>query len=178
MLYVIRHGQTDWNVQKKLQGRADIELNSNGREQAKETMEKLRNVPIDFIISSPLKRASQTAEIINSVKNIPIVFDERIAERDFGEMEGMYKQQFDYDAFWNYEKNIVYEKAENIRYFFKRVASFLDDVKKEYKDKNILLATHGGVSIAIDCYFNGLPKDGECYKLCLGNCEVRKYDLK
>lgn len=84
MLYVTRHGETDWNLYGKVQGKADIELNAKGIEQAKETMEKLKEESIDFIICSPLKRARQTAEIINLEKNIHIVFDERISERDFG----------------------------------------------------------------------------------------------
>ena len=60
-----RHGQTDQNVEKRVQGKADIELNATGIEQAKITSEKLKDEKIDIIISSPLKRAKQTAEIIN-----------------------------------------------------------------------------------------------------------------
>ena len=175
MLYVTRHGETDWNVQGKVQGKADIVLNAKGIEQAKETMAMLKEESFDFIICSPLKRARKTAEIINSEKNIPIIFDERISERDFGEMEGMSKDDFDFQAFWNYEKNVTYEKAENIRVFFNRIFLFLDEIKKKYKDKNILLVTHGGVSIAINCYFNGVPESGACLPLCIKNCEVKSF---
>ena len=177
MLYVTRHGETDWNLYGKVQGKANIELNAKGIEQAKETMVKLKEENIDLIICSPLKRAKQTAEIINSEKNIPIIFDERISERDFGEMEGMSKDDFDFQAFWNYEKNVNYEKAENIRVFFNRIFLFLDEIKKKYKDKNILLVTHGGVSIAINCYFNGVPQNGACLPLCIKNCEVKRFQF-
>lgn len=177
MVYVTRHGQTDWNLYGKVQGKADIELNSRGIEQAKETMAKLKGEAIDFIICSHLKRARQTAEILNSEKNIPIIFDERISERDFGEMEGMSKEDFDFQAFWNYEKNMTYQEAENIREFFNRVFLFLEDIKKKYKDKNILLVTHGGVSIAINCYFKGIPESGECLLLCIKNCEVKSFQF-
>ena len=175
VLYVTRHGETDWNLYGKVQGKADMTLNSKGIEQAKETMEKLKEENIDFIICSPLKRARQTAEIINSEKNISIIFDERISERDFGEMEGMHKEDFDFQAFWNYKKNVNYEKAENIRVFFNRIFLFLEDIKKKYKDKNILLVTHGGVSIAINCCFNGIPESGACLPLCIKNCEVKSF---
>ena len=161
MLYVTRHGETDWNLYGKVQGKANIELNAKGIEQAKETMVKLKEENIDLIICSPLKRAKQTAEIINSEKNIPIIFDERI----------------DFQAFWNYEKNVNYEKAENIRVFFNRIFLFLDEIKKKYKDKNILLVTHGGVSIAINCYFNGVPQNGACLPLCIKNCEVKRFQF-
>lgn len=178
MLYETRHGETDWNLYGKVQGKADIELNAKGIEQAKQTMDKLKEEKIDFIICSPLKRARQTAEIINSEKNISIIFDERISERDFGEMEGMHKEDFDFQAFWNYKKNVNYEKAENIRVFFNRIFLFLEDIKKKYKDKNILLVTHGGVSIAINCCFNGIPESGACLPLCIKNCEVKVFSFK
>jgi probable phosphoglycerate mutase len=60
---------------------------------------------------------------------------------------------------------------------FKRVREFLDEVKEQYKDKNILLVTHGGVSRAIYFYFNELPKDGMIEKINLKNCEIKQYKL-
>lgn len=78
-IYITRHGQTDWNVDHKVQGKADIDLNSVGIEQAKSTKQKLDNEKIDLIICSPLKRASQTADVINNGRNIPVIFDERIS---------------------------------------------------------------------------------------------------
>ena len=82
-IFLVRHGQTDWNVQHKVQGKADIELNDTGVAQANETSSKLNHITIDLIICSPLKRAMQTAQIINKGRNIPIIYDERISERDF-----------------------------------------------------------------------------------------------
>ena len=64
-ILVTRHGQTDWNLDKKVQGKADIELNEKGRQQAEETKKLLDYKDIDLIICSPLIRARQTAEIIN-----------------------------------------------------------------------------------------------------------------
>ena len=98
-IYVTRHGQTDWNVQGKTQGRADIELNEVGIKQAKQTKEELKNIDIDLIICSPLKRAKKTAEIINEGRNIPIIFDDQIIERNFGEFEG---EKIKFDEFWDY----------------------------------------------------------------------------
>lgn len=177
MLFITRHGETDWNLYGKVQGKADILLNNRGIEQAKETMSILKEESIDFIICSPLKRAIQTAEIINAEKNVPIIFEERISERDFGEFEGMSKNDFDFQAFWNYEKNVTYQKAENIRNFFNRIFLCLEEIKEKYKDKNILLVTHGGASIAINCYFYGVPQNGECLPLSIKNCEVKKFQF-
>lgn len=87
-LLITRHGQTDWNVAGKTQGRTDTELNETGIEQAKTVREKLMNYDIDVILSSTLKRAKKTAEIIADKRNIPIFYDEDLVERSYGEYEG------------------------------------------------------------------------------------------
>lgn len=174
-LCIVRHGQTDWNLQHKVQGRADISLNNKGIEQAEETKEKLRNNQIDLIICSSLKRAKETAQAINSDRNIPIIYDEQICERDFGEFEGTIRETFDFESFWSYKKNMHYKSAENIRDFFTRIYSRLDEIKNQYKDKRILLVTHAGVSIAVECYFNGIPDQDNLLNLGLGNSEIKTY---
>lgn len=178
-LLVTRHGQTDWNVQKKVMGRCDEPLNEKGFEQAEETRKKLLDEDIDLIICSPLKRAKQTAEVINKDRNIKIIYDDRLIERDFGEFEGMETKDFDFHGYWNYYKNDYYESAENIQEFFKRVYSFLDDIINKYKDKNILVVAHGGISIPIRCYFNQNIPEGSLVDagLVLENCQVASYDI-
>jgi broad specificity phosphatase PhoE len=176
-ILLTRHGKTDWNSLGKVQGRADIKLNKDGKKQAKKTKISLKNENIDLIICSPLLRAKETAKIINEGRNIPIIYDEEILERDFGEFEGLNKEEFDFQGFWSYKKNYKYEKAENIKEFFDRVYSFLDRIKVEYKDKRILIVAHGGISIPVNCYFNGIPEDDNLLKLVLGNCEVAKYEI-
>ena len=178
VIYITRHGQTEWNVLKKVQGRADISLNEKGKEQAEITKKELEDVDFDLIICSPLKRAKETAEIINRDRNIPIIYDDRIAERNFGEFEGLLRDDFDFYGFWSYKKDYKYKEAENIKDFFKRIYGFIDSIKEEYKDKRILVVAHGGVSIPFGCYFTGIP-DMECLlDLCIGNCEVKKYFLE
>lgn len=178
MIYITRHGQTDWNIKHKVQGKADIELNAVGKKQAIEVGKKLLAEKIDLIICSPLKRAKQTANLISEGRNIPIIYDENISERDFGEFEGKIKEDFDFNDFWSYKKNIKYKKAENIRNFFDRIYLFLDEVIEKYPNKNILLVTHGGVSIPVKCYFNGIPEDDNLLALALSNCEYFKYSRK
>lgn len=175
---LIRHGQTEWNVLKKVQGKADVELNEKGIEQATSIKTYLNNQRIDLILCSPLTRAIQTAKIINKERNIPILIDERLSERDFGEFEGMRNTEFNYEAFWSYKKNIQYQKAENIREFFQRIYGFLNDIHLKYKDKRILLVTHGGTSIPVYCYFSGIPDKDTLLGLALNNCEIAKYIYK
>ena len=177
-ILLTRHGQTEWNLLKKVQGKADRELNEKGIQKAEETRDFLKNEKIDLILCSPLKRALQTAEIINQGRNIRMIIDERVSERDFGEFEGMPNTDFDFNAFWSYKQNLKYDKAENIKDFFGRVYDFLESIKNEYAGKRILIVAHGGISIPVKCYFEGIPNTETLLPLCLGNCEVAKYSYK
>lgn len=162
MLYVIRHGKTDWNLKNKIQGRADIPLNTFGIQEAKITKELLKQIHFYKIISSPLIRAKKTAEIISNCE-IPVITDSRIIERDFGEFEGLNKEDFDYSSFWNYSLNNKYIKAENIQQLLNRVYNFLDEYKEVYEKNNVLVVTHSGVIPAICCYFKGIPKNNNIF---------------
>ena len=88
LLYFIRHGQTDWNKDMRMQGQSDIPLNENGRESAIEAGKTLANTHIDLAFSSPLKRAKETAELVLAGRDIPIIEDKRIEEICFGICEG------------------------------------------------------------------------------------------
>ena len=94
-IYVIRHGQTDWNVEKKLLSRTDVSLNDTGFEQCKEAEKLVRNLNYDLVICSPMLRTKQTAEIVNS-KNKDIIFDNRLVERDARRIEGIDVREFNY----------------------------------------------------------------------------------
>lgn len=177
-ILLTRHGQTEWNFLKKVQGKVDIKLNQTGIEEAQNLKDTLKNEPIDLILCSPLIRAVETADIINGDRNIPILIVEKLSERDFGEFEGMPNTAFDFEAFWSYKQNMQYQKAENIRKFFQRVYEFLDGIHLKYKDKRILLVAHGGISIPVYCYFNGIPDKDILLGLSLKNCEVAKYVYK
>jgi broad specificity phosphatase PhoE len=96
MIYLIRHGETDWNHQKRRQGRRDVPLNDQGREQMRRCGELLATLPADAIISSPLSRAVESAEILADCMGLArdtIVADEGLIERDFGDVDGMTKAE-------------------------------------------------------------------------------------
>jgi len=179
-LYIVRHGQTEWNVEKKIQGRFDTPLNETGKMQARETKNKLSNTNIDVIICSPLLRAKQTAEIINENRNIPVIYDDRIIERSFGEIEGIPIQDVDFYSFWDYYKNVQYKNAETMHDLFNRIYSFLEDIKIKYKNTDVLLVTHGGVGMPVECFFKGNIPRGSLMEigLQLKNCEVKAYEFK
>lgn len=175
-IYVMRHGQTNNNDLGLFNGRNDEDINETGVEQAKIARDELKNINIDLIICSPMLRTKHTAEIIN-INNIPIIYDERLIERDTGEITLKPYELIDREEYWNYY-SIKYKNVEKISELFKRVHSTIDDIKEKYSDKNILIITHNGVARAIYSYFNGLPVDG---KLCnIGtqkNCEIRDCNL-
>jgi broad specificity phosphatase PhoE len=176
-LIIVRHGQTDWNLQEKTQGRTDNPLNATGLAQAEELAEKLKDKKIDFIISSPLVRAKTTADIINKYHNAPIEVDNDCKERDFGDFEGTYCGG---DQAWRYyHKNVPTPNGETTQEFTARVFKFLDKVKAEYNGKydTVLIACHGTEMRSMKWYFEGLPKDdNQLFRP--KNCEILEYDVE
>ena len=110
----------------------------------------------------------------NYIINRFVIIDERISERDFGEFEGKATSSFDFEEFWSYRADKKYLKAENIRDFFERVYSFLDELQEKYNNMRILIVTHAGVSIPMKCYFNEIPDLDTLLPLAIENCEVYK----
>ena len=175
-LYVVRHGETDWNKEKRLQGNHDIPLNEAGRSQAEIAREALKAYDFDVVFASPLVRAAETAEIINKDRGKPVFYDYRLRERNFGSCEGKKRGEYDYTELWDYEKNFDYG-GEGIQTFFKRVWAFLDALKALRPAENVLVVCHGGTMRAIECYFNGV-KDAEAMAAFFSkNAEVRTYEL-
>lgn len=171
MIYIVRHGQTDWNVEGRNQGRTNIELNETGIEQAKETAKKLEDKNFDLVFSSPLKRAYKTAQIIC---NNNIILDSRLIERCNGDLEGKLKSEYKgLVDFANPNENRY--GIETLPTFRRRITDFFDYILKTYPGKDILVVTHAGISIYAKCYFEGEPKDGDYAKYKLKNCEVLQY---
>ena len=150
-VYIMRHGETDWNKEKKIQGRVDIPLNERGRAVARMTAEQLKNVPFQAALTSPLQRAKETAQIIIGKRNVPIVEDERIAELAFGEGEGMrarvngaYVSVFE-NFFCHPERYKPLSGGETLEHLCERTKEFWDDLinREEWKDQTILVTTHG-----------------------------------
>lgn len=169
MICIVRHGQTDWNIAGKNQGHTDIELNQTGIAQARELARKLEEIRFDLVISSPLKRALKTAEIIRSGS---ILCDERIKERYNGELEGRTDAASLVD--FSDPKDTRYG-IEPLPLFRKRIREFWDEILQKYPEKNVLVVTHAGVVIYTQAYFKGEPADGNFLSYKIGNGEVLKF---
>ncbi len=175
-IYVVRHGQTDYNINGLFQGRKDIPLNSVGIKQAEETAQKFKNIPVDIILVSPLTRAKETAKYISNVTGIKPVIEQDLIERNFGDMEGKpNREECNIKMLLDYEKNYNICNVEPIQSLFKRVSDCLDKIIDKYMGKNVVLVTHGGVAQAIDIYFHGFPESKDLQSIALKNCEVREY---
>ena len=152
-LYIIRHGETEWNVKRRFQGRSDIPLNEEGRRLARITAEALEDVPFSRIYTSPLKRAYETAMIIKGVRDIPVMTEPRIIEISFGEYEGLCCGKKDYNIpdpeFMNFfDRPEAYKPprgAEGIEELKARTADFLAEIvhNKDMEGDTILVSTHG-----------------------------------
>lgn len=175
-IYVLRHGQTSWNVDRKIQGKQDTELNEVGIKQAYEAKKKFNTLNIDLIMCSPLKRTKQTAQIINEDKNLDIIYKKELVERDLGQFEGKSCETEKGDIY-NYYKNESKMKIEPVVELCNRINKLLEDIKNNYKNNTVLLVTHSGTARAIEAYFYGIDKDGELPPENFKNCEIREYEF-
>lgn len=171
-IYIVRHGQTPHNALEQYNS-ADEDLTALGIKQAEGLRDKIKNMEFDIIISSPLKRARHTAEIIK--KNNKIIYDDRIRERSCGDLSGKPLDVTNREEYWNYFTTAQYGTSESIQEFFKRVYDFLDELKvKDYE--SVLVVAHSGVSKAFSGYFEGV-RNGRFLSRGLRNCEIKEYKL-
>ena len=149
-IFLVRHGQSTANEKKEMAGHANVQLTDKGKKQAEVVAEKLKEEQIDMVFSSPLDRALETANIINSVRKdkLHINICNDLKEVNYGVYEGVKKSNFDYLQFWNYIND------NNINNFFSFAWPIIKFIYKELfiknYGKNILLVTHGGVSKVIE----------------------------
>lgn len=153
-IYFLRHGETDWNKERRLQGQADIPLNEYGIALARETAIALKETPFDKIFSSPLQRAYDTAVILSSGRNLEIITDQRLKELNFGEGEGIslsYINSHPQSPLYNFIHNpasyVPPAGGETIDQLFDRCKEFLNEVifPLEHTYEHILVVCHGAI---------------------------------
>lgn len=178
-IYVTRHGQTDYNKKKLMQGRSDIPLNEVGLQQARDRRESIGDMRFDAVYSSPLIRAVQTAEIIGGVSRSDILIDERIIEVCFGKYEkmGYYSMGPLMTAYWAFPEIFpAPESVETIKQMRERTSSFLEELEKEDYE-NVLVTCHGGIIRAIRGYLED-KKNGIVWRPKPQNCEIFVYESR
>jgi probable phosphoglycerate mutase len=155
MIYLVRQGETDWNLFKRANGVTDTFLNQTGIAQAKLQAVNLRSVSFDACFCSPQTRARQFCEIIYEG---PTVFDDRLSEIHCGDFEGKKETALMMILFWLAIKTGA-KGTERYDAFIKRNCDLCDVIMEEYKGKNVLIVTHAGNARIINYYFTGKPKD-------------------
>jgi broad specificity phosphatase PhoE len=175
-LYVVRHGQTDQNVLGLVQGDTESDLTEKGIEDAKALQELVASLDIDVVVSSPLRRALDTAKLItNNTKNI--IIDERLIERDFGLSEGKPVDEELTIKYWNFKLNTDINQVEKIQDLMFRITEFIEDMRNKYDDKKVLVVAHSAILRAIHYAINGIPEDGDLLKIEIPNLRIIEYEI-
>ncbi|TNF09583.1 MAG: histidine phosphatase family protein [Bacillota bacterium] len=161
--YLIRHGETEFNQHKKMQGWMDIELNEIGHLQAEGLANYLVDISFDYVYASDLKRAYQTAEAFSRISHQHIIKDEALREIRLGSWEGKtwkeVKEEYD-DFFSNEHINHVDENVhggESLREFQKRVVTHFMELAKRHLHDQVIIFTHGGNIRMILLELLGIP---------------------
>lgn len=185
-IYLFRHGQTDWNKAKRIQGHIDTDLNQTGRDEAKGLAEKLKSVPLNLLFSSDLKRASQTAEIVNEQHGLELQKSPLLREAFMGHAQGKTREEIieEYGSqMWDEFRCLDWTnldasmpggetRREQINRFIKFFEEHLFDVVEN--DWNVGIASHGGVLRNIIHHkFPTLEEAVQIHNCCCYEIEVR-----
>ncbi len=137
-IFLIRHGETNWNVEGRFQGREDIPLNGHGIQQAQLCGEALRGIPFEMIITSPLIRARETARIIAVKANIPVMSEEGLIEREYGKISGL--NQEERELFYQSGRDSEMEPWGELS---NRMLSCIKEYALRFYPGNIIMISHG-----------------------------------
>lgn len=183
-LYIIRHGETDWNKEKRLQGQSDTELNEYGIRLARITAEALKDVKFDHIFSSPLKRAYRTAELLRGDRETAIVTDDRLKEIGFGINEGVPAGEISGDFHYFFDAPEKYRPAEGGETYEElcaRSKDFIDNVivplSLREPEGTVLITAHGAMNKSIMIYLNHLEIRNMWDGIFQRNCCVNIFEI-
>ena len=166
---LVRHGETDFNKEGKIQGLSNNLLNDTGRRQCRDLRMRLSDQHFDFCYMSPLARTVETAMILigDRVEMIP---DKRLIERDMGDIEGNSRELYAVDKFWDYNLKSGDQNIEKIQDIFERCRDFLDYVIKKHPGKDILIVSHGAPVRAMHHILRKSNLTGNLRDINIKNC--------
>ncbi|HBX75340.1 MAG: alpha-ribazole phosphatase [Acidaminococcaceae bacterium] len=176
-LYLIRHGETDYNNAMRFQGQTDIPLNQNGIEQAEKAAEFFRDIPLQAIYTSSLKRASVTAEIIGKAKGIEPQETDALREMSFGIWENMNsadiqkKYAKEWKDFFASPANTKIPQGESMLEVQKRAYPEVQRILDQYPEGDVAFVAHGGVIRVLICTMLGLDLN-RSWHLHVGNASI------
>lgn len=162
-LILVRHGQTDWNVEGRYQGQTHNPLNEVGRQQAREAAAALRSLHIERIYSSDLLRALQTAHIIADLLNVPFTRDARLREIHQGKWQGMLYTDIERDfsqelrQFREHPLKCSPPEGETLAAVTERFFEALDEIAAAHSQGNVVVVTHKLPIALVCCHSEGIP---------------------
>jgi broad specificity phosphatase PhoE len=174
---LIRHGQTDWNLEGRYQGQSDVSLNETGRLQAFEIARQLQPQTFTAIYTSDLQRAQETAEIIASALKLPYKIDIRLREINQGEWEGQQVEVIKarYADLWNQRSidpaSVRPPGGETVGEVAKRAFEVMDDLAYRYPGRSVLIVSHGLTLATILCKVRHISV-GHAYQVIPVNAEI------
>lgn len=178
--FLVRHGETDWNKERRMQGHADIPLNETGLAQAETAGKALKGHNIDLIITSDLTRAKQTAEIIKKETGAgEILIDKDLRERSYGDVEGLTRDEiFDKTKYANpYTYEHKYGNGESYREVEERAWKALSEHRSNHKHKNVVLVAHGGTMRMLLKRIKNLAPEEALAVPSIKNTEILQFDV-
>ncbi len=174
-LYVVRHCSTECSEKKIYCGSSDIPLSPRGEQEAEALTERAKGYRFDLLISSPLLRARQTAFAIAGESGVPVLFEERLKERNFGAFEGTSVEAPE-GKVYRYSFALQYPSGESNLQVAARVYAFLGELKEKYAGKDIFIVSHGSACRIIRSYFKQMT-DEEFYRFSQPNGTIEEYEL-
>ncbi len=160
---LVRHGETEWNAERRLQGQIDIGLNENGLRQAQAAGRWLKTAGLTALYTSDLKRASVTAEMIGQSVGLAPILTPELRERRYGVFEGLTYAEAQarypesYEAFERRDPDCDFETGETLRELYARVTHKLQEIAALHPGENVALVSHGGVLDIINRFVRGNP---------------------
>lgn len=166
-LIIIRHGETEWNAEGRIQGHQDVLLNERGRNQAEAAATRLEGEPVDAIYCSDLRRAMQTAEPIADAVKTAIVADSRLREWKLGVLEGMVpaearvKEPEAYRIYFERDPEVEVPGGESIRCRSERATVCVQEILNEWPNGRVIAVTHGGILDDLYRFAKGIALDAK-----------------
>jgi probable phosphoglycerate mutase len=176
-LLLVRHGETDWNRERRFQGHADPPLNNTGREQARALADELADDQIDLVYTSDLARARETAEIVAARVGADVVALRELREIDVGEWQGLtwpeIEERYPVGARAWHERGHGWEAGETYDQLGERIVPALRRIAGENQGKRVLVVGHGGTVRATRAFIEGVTvADSRRQSRAIGNCEI------
>lgn len=173
---LVRHGETDFNYEERIQGSTNISMNDAGRRQCKKLREELMDKHFDICYMSPLLRTVETAIILVG-ERVETVVDKRLIERDMGEFEGKGRDLYDSKKYWDYNLNCSDNGVEPVQDIFRRCQDFLDYIMEKHDGEDILVVSHGSPVRALHYLLRDADLSSEL-SLNVCNCYCEEIEIK